>query len=100
MKSPLLQVEALLSNAAAELSAPKPECEKAKVGIDLARNMLLDLAEKETSQNRLTEAKRKLVLVYLGMRDNEFSDADAEIFSILVKEDKSKDEIERARKHN
>lgn len=68
--------------------------------MDVARSMLLDLADKETGRDLLTEAKRKLVLVYLGMRDSEFSDADAEIFSILSKERTLKDEIERARKSN
>ena len=100
MKCPLLEIEAILSNATAELSMPKPKCAKAKKGIDVARNMLLDLADKETGRDRLTEAKRKLVLVYLGMRDSEFSNADAEIFSILGKERTLKGEIERARKNN
>jgi hypothetical protein len=100
MKNPLLEIEALLSNATAELSMPKPKFAKAKKGIDVARNMLLDLADKETGRDRLIEAKRKLVLVYLGMRDSEFSDADAEIFSILGKERTLKGEIERARKNN
>lgn len=100
MKSPLLEIEAILSNATAELSLPKPKCEKAKQEIELARNMLLDLADKEAGRDRLTEAKRKLALVYLGMRDSEFSDADAQMFSILSKERALKDEIERARKNN
>jgi len=100
MKNPLLEIEAILSNAMAELSLPKPKCEKAKKGIDVARNMLLDLADKEAGRDRLIEAKCKLVLVYLGMRDNKFSNADAEIFSILSKERALKDEIEGARKNN
>jgi len=100
MKNPLLEIEAILSNATAELSLPKPKCEKAKKGIDVARNMLVDLADKEAGHDRLIEAKRKLVLVYLGMRDSKFSDADAEIFSILSKERALMDEIERARKNN
>lgn len=62
--------------------------------------MLLELAEKETGRRRLAEAKHKLVLVYLGMRDNEFTDTDAEIFSLLGKDRTLKDEIERARKNN
>ena len=35
-----------------------------------------------------------------GMRDSEFSDADAKMFSILSKERALKDEIERSRKNN
>jgi hypothetical protein len=100
MKNPLLEIEAILSNATAELSLPKPKCEKVKKGIDVARNMLLDIAGNEAGCDRLAEAKRKLFLAYLGTRDSEFSDADAEIFSILSKERALKDEAERARKNN
>jgi hypothetical protein len=100
MKSALLEIEAILSNAAAELSMPQPKYQKAKKGIDVARNILLDLAEKENERDRLFEAKRKLVLVYLGMRDTEFTDVDVEIFGLLSKERKLMDEIERSRKNN
>jgi hypothetical protein len=37
---------------------------------------------------------------YLGMAKNQFSDADAEIISILAKERALQDELERARKNN
>jgi hypothetical protein len=42
----------------------------------------------------------KPVLVYLGMTDQQFTDADTEIFSILAKERPLQDEFERARKNN
>jgi hypothetical protein len=100
MKNPLLEIEAILSNATAELSMSKPKCEKAKKGIDVARNMLLDLANKEAGQNRLTRAKRKLLNIYLGMRESEFTDSDMEIFSMLVKEFALEEQVERARKNN
>ena len=100
MKNALLEIEAMLSNAAAELSMPNPKCEKAKKGIDFARKVLLDLAEKENGSSRLLEAKRKLVLVYLGMRDSEFSEVDAEIFGMLSKDRKLINEAEQARKNN
>ena len=48
----------------------------------------------------LQDAKRKLALVYIGMATDKFSDADAEIFSLLSKERELKDEIERAQKNN
>jgi hypothetical protein len=100
MKNVLLEVEAILSNATAELSMPTPNCKKAGKGIDVARNMLLDLAEKESKGVRLIEAKRKLLHIYLGMRENEFSDGDVEIFSILSKENALQHEVEKARKNN
>ncbi len=100
MKSPLLEIEAILSNATAELSMPKPKCEKAKKGIDVARNMLLDLADRETGGNRLAKAKRKLLNIYLGMRESDFTDTDVEIFSKLVKEFALEGQVERARKNN
>ncbi len=94
VKTTLLEIEAILSNAVAELSLPTHNSEKAKRGVEVARDMLLKLAEDESGRDRLTKAKRKLVLVYLGMRESEFSDADAEIFSLLSKERALKDEIE------
>jgi hypothetical protein len=100
MKTTLLEIEAVLSNATAELSMPKPNVEKAKLGIEVAREKLLDLAEKQYGRDSLLEAKRKLVLVYLGMAEHQFTDADTEIFSILAKERALQAEIERARKNN
>jgi len=70
MKATLLEIEAVLSNATAELSMPKPNMEKAKLGIEVAREKLLDLAEKQSGRDPLLEAKRKLVLVDLGMADH------------------------------
>ena len=100
MKTTLLEIEAVLSNATAELSMQKPSVEKAKLGIEVAREKLLDLAEKQSGRDPLLEAKRKLVLVYLGMAEHQFTDGDTEIFSILAKERALQDEIERARKNN
>ena len=100
MKATLLEIEAVLSNATAELSMPKPNTEKARLGIEVARGQLLDLAENQCGRDPLLEAKRKLVLVYLGMAEHQFSDADTNIFSILAKERALQDEIERARKNN
>mgnify|MGYP001549224359 FL=1 len=98
MKNALLDIDALLSNATAELSMPKPDCEKARRGIDVARDKLLNLAE--SLSEPLVEAKRKLVLLYLAMSESQFSDLDLEIFSILGKERELQAEIERARKNN
>jgi hypothetical protein len=70
------------------------------LGIEVAREKLLDLAENQCARDPLLEAKRKLVLIYLGMGEHQFTDADAEIFSILVKEHALQAEIERARKNN
>ena len=100
MKTALLEIEAVLSNATAELSMPTPNAEKAKQGIEVARKKPLDLAESQSGRNPLLEAKRKLALVFLGMAKNHFSDADTEIFSILAKERVLQDELERARKNN
>jgi len=100
MKTALLEIEAVLSNATAELSMQKPNTEKARLGIEVAREKLLDLAEIQCGLDPLLEAKRKLVLVYLGMAEHQFSDADTEIFSVLSKERALLDEIERARKNN
>lgn len=100
MKNPLLEIEAILSNATAELSMPKPKCEKARKRIDVARDMLLDLVDKEAGQNRLTRAKRKLLNIYLGMSDTDLTDTDVEIFSMLVKEFALEEQVERARKNN
>lgn len=100
MKNALLEIEAVLSNATAELSMPKPNAEKAKQGIEVARKKILDLAESQSGCDPLLEAKRKLALVYLGMAKNQFSDADTEIFPILAKERMLQDELERARKNN
>ena len=100
MKTVLLVIEAVLSNATAELTIQKPNIEKAKLGIEVAREKLLDLAEKQGGLDPLLEAKRKLVLVYLGMADHQFTDADTEMFSILAKERALQYEIERARKNN
>ena len=100
MKTALLEIEALLSNAIAELSMPNPNTEKARQGIEVARKRLLDMAENQSNSDLLLEAKRKLVLVYLGMATDQFTDADTEVFSILAKERALRDEIERARKNN
>ena len=100
MKTALLEIEALLSNATAELSLQKPNSEKAKKGIEVARKKLLELVDKEERKNRLIEAKRKLALVYLGMKQEEFTEADSEIFSILARERKLQAELDRARKNN
>ena len=100
MKTPLLEIEAILSNAIAQLSTPQPNAESAKRGVEIARKRLLELAESESGRDPLPEAKRKLALIYLGMAEKQFTDADAEIFSILSKERALRDEIERARKNN
>jgi hypothetical protein len=100
MKTSLLEIEALLSNATAELSMPSPNAEKAKISIEIARKRLMDFAENQSVRDPLLEAKRKLALIYLGMAQDEFTGADAEIFSILVKEHALQDEIERAQKNN
>ena len=100
MKTALLEIEATLSNAIAQLSMPNPNAETAKRGVEVARKKLLDLAENQSGRDPLPEAKRKLVLVYLGMAENQFTDADTEIFSILSKERAFQDELERARKNN
>ena len=100
MKSALLEIEAILSNAIAQLSMPKPNAEKTKRGVEVARKKLLELAENQSGRDPLLEAKRKLVLVYLGMAEKQFTDADTEIFAILSKERALQDELERARKNN
>jgi len=100
MKTTLLEIEAVLSNATAELSMPNPNAEKAKRGIEVARQMILDLAESQSDRDPLHDAKRKLALVYIGMATDKFSDADTEIFCLLSKERALKDEIERAQKNN
>ena len=100
MKTALLEIEAVLSDAAAELSMPEPNAEKAKRGIEVARKKLLDLDESQSGRDQLLKAKRKLALVYLGMAEDQFTDADSEIFSILAKERALQDELERARKNN
>ena len=100
MKTALLEIEATLSNAIAQLSMPNPNAETAKRGVEVARKKLLELAENQSDRDPLLEAKRKLVLVYLGMAENRFTGADAEIFSILSKERALQDELERARKNN
>jgi hypothetical protein len=76
------------------------DTEKARLGIKVARGKLLDFAENQCGRDPLLEAKRKLVLVYLGMAEHQFFDADTNIFSILAKERALQDEIERARKNN
>ena len=100
MKTALLEIEAVLNNATAELSMPNPDAEKAKRGIEVARKKVLDLAESQSGRDPLLEAKRKLVLLYLGMAEDQITDADTEIFSILSKERALQDELERARKNN
>jgi hypothetical protein len=100
MKTALLEIAAILSNAIAQLSTTKPSAEKAKRGVEVARKKLLDLVEDQSGRDPLLEAKRKLVLVYLGMAEKQFTDADAEIFSNLSKERALHHELERARKNN
>jgi hypothetical protein len=100
MKTALLEIEAVLSSATAELSMPNPNAEKAKRGIEVARQMILDLVESQSGRDPLHDAKRELALVYIGMTTDKFSDADTEIFSLLSKEHALKDEIERAQKNN
>jgi hypothetical protein len=99
MKEALLDIEAILSNATAELSLPQPNCDKARKGIDVARKRLLDLTG-DLLEGNLLDAKRKLVLIYLGMTEKQFSKPDVEIFSILAKERELQAELERARKNN
>jgi hypothetical protein len=100
MKTALLEIEAILSNATAQLSMPTPNSENTRRSIEVARKMLLDLAENQSGRDPLLEAKRKLVLIYLGMSESQFTDADAEIFSIISKERELQDELDRARKNN
>ncbi len=89
-----------MSNATAELSMPNPNVKNARMGIEVAREKLLALAENPSGRDPLLEAKRKLVLVYLGMAEHQFTDSDTEIFSFLARERALQDEIERARKNN
>jgi len=96
----LLEIDAILSNAIAQLSLPKPGAEKAKRGLEVGRKKLLELTQDESGRDPLLEAKRKLVLIYLGMAEKQFTDTDAEIFSILSEERALQDELERARKNN
>jgi hypothetical protein len=49
------------------MAMPSPNVEKARLGIEVARGKLLDLAENQCGHDPLLEAKRKLVLVYLGI---------------------------------
>ena len=100
MKTALLEIEAILSNAIAQLSLPKPSAEKAKRGLEVGRKKLLELTQDESGRDPLLEAKRKLALVYLGMAENQFTDADTEVFAILSKERALQAELERARKNN
>ena len=100
MKTALPEIEALLSNAIAQLSLPKSSAEKAKRGLEVARKKLQELAEDESGRDPLLEAKRKLILIYLGMAEKQFTDTDAEIFAILSKERALQEEMERARKNN
>jgi len=79
MKTALLEIEAILSNAIAQLSMPNPNAERAKRGVEVAWKKLLDLAENQSGHDPLLEAKRKLVLVYLGMAEKQFTDADTGI---------------------
>ena len=83
-----------------EIGLRKPNTEKARLGIEVARGKRLDLVENQCGRDPLLEAKRKLVLVYLGMAEHQFTDADTNIFSILTKERALQDEIERPRKNN
>ena len=100
VKTTLLEIEAILSNAVAELSLPTHNSEKAKRGVEVAREMLLKLAEDESGRDPLSEAKRKLALIYLGMPETEFTSSDSEMFSLLSKERELQAELERARKNN
>ena len=100
MKNALLEIEATLSNAIAQMSHLNPNPEKAIRGVEVARKKLLDLAESQADRDSLLEAKRRLALAYLGMADTQFSDGDAELFSLLSKEHALRTEIERARKNN
>ena len=100
MKAALLEIEAILCNGIVQLSMPKPSAEKAKRGVEVARKKLLELTENQSGRDPLLETKRKLVLLYLGMAENQFTDADTEIFSNLSKERALQDELERTRKNN
>jgi hypothetical protein len=100
MKTTLIEIEAVLSNATAELSMPNPNVEKARRGIEVARKKVVDLVDGQSGRDLLLEAKRKLVLVYLGMAEDQFTAADTEIFSTLAKERALQVEMERARKTN
>jgi hypothetical protein len=53
MKEELLDIDAILSHATAELSMPNPDIEKARLSIKQARKQLLNLAEglENTQQN-------------------------------------------------
>lgn len=61
---------------------------------------VLDLAESQPGRDPLLEAKRKLALVYLGMAKDQFTDADAEIFSVIAKKRALQDELAGAQKNN
>jgi hypothetical protein len=100
LKTVLLDADAVLSNATAELSMPSPDVQKAKRAVDVARDMILKLAEDQEGKDPLSEAKRRLILVYLAMPEDQFNDQDAELFSLLSKDRRLKDEIEQARKNN
>jgi len=100
MKTALLEIEAVLSNATAELSMPNPNVEKVKRAIQVVIKKLEDLVENQSGRDPLLDAKRKLALVYIGLATDKFSDADTEIFSLLAKERALQDELERARKNN
>lgn len=100
MKTALLEIEALLTNAIAELSLPNRSGEKAKRGIEVAHKKLLELTEKLSGRDPLLEARHNLALVYLGMAESRFTEADVQIFSILSKERELEADLERARKHN
>jgi hypothetical protein len=100
MKNTLLDIDAILSHVTAELSMPQPKCEKAREDVDAARDMLLELAENLSEGTALFEAKRRLALVYLAVPEKQFSDSDAEIFSLLSKEHGLQAELERLRKNN
>ena len=100
MKSALLDIEAVLSNANAELSKPHPDVEKAVRAIGIAQSKLLEMVEQQEAKDPLHDAKHKLVVVYMGMPDHQMSEADVELFTLLAKDRKLQDEIERARKNN
>jgi hypothetical protein len=100
MKTVLLDVEAVLSIATAEMSMPNPNYEKARRDIEMAREMLLDLAEKSSSCGPLSEAKRKLALIYIAMPQTQFADTDVEIFSLLSKDRELQAELEQAKRNN
>jgi len=100
MKNTLLDIDAILSHATAELSMPQPDCAKARENVDTARDMVLELAENLFEGTALFEAKRRLALFYLAIPEKQLSDSDAEIFSILSKEPDLHAELERLRKNN